>query len=106
MRKAGDELLDWNQTSHEIFNFIRAITVPGPCACSFTNNGKVVFVRAEEIPDAPKYKGIAGQVIVKRKNYILVKTKDSYIKITDYEGKVKVGDRFLSGNEVVHNHLE
>ena len=94
MRGSGDEILDWNQTSREIFNFIRSITKPGPCACSYTNNGKILFVRSEEIPDAPKYKGVAGQVLVKTKDFILVKTKDSYIKITEYEGNVKVGDRF------------
>lgn len=96
MRGIGDEILDWNQTSREVFNFIRSITKPGPCACSFTDKGKVVFVRSEEIPDAPKYKGIPGQVLVKTKDYILVKTKDSYIKITDYEGNVRVGDRFTA----------
>ena len=30
------------------------------------------------------------------KDYILVKIKDSYIKITDYEGNVRVGDRFTA----------
>lgn len=96
MRKAGDEVLDWNQTSREIFNFIRAITVPGPCACSFTENGKVLFVSSEIIPDAPIYKGIPGQVLLKNKDFILVKTKDSYIKVTEYKGKVKVGDRLTT----------
>lgn len=94
MRGIGDEVLDWNQTSRDIFNFIRSITKPGPCACSYTDNGKILFVRAEEIPDAPKYKGIPGQVLIKTKDFILVKTKDSYIKVTEYDGKVKVGDRF------------
>lgn len=98
MRGIGDEVLDWNQTSREIFNFIRAITRPGPCATSFNENGKVLFVSSELIPDAPVYKGIPGQVLLKNKDFILVKTKDSYIKITEYEGKVKVGDRFSFQN--------
>jgi methionyl-tRNA formyltransferase len=29
-RKKGDEILNWNQTSREIFNFVRAICRPGP----------------------------------------------------------------------------
>lgn len=95
-RKAGDEVLDWNQTSREVFNFIRAVTTPGPCACSFTENGKVSFIRAEEIPGAPVYKGIPGQVLLKDKDFLLVKTKDSYIKVLEYDGKVRVGDRFCS----------
>lgn len=94
MRKAGDEIIDWNQTSREIFNFIRAITKPGPCACSFLDTGKVSFISSEEVLDAPVYKGIPGQILLKDNNYFLVKTKDSYIKITEYIGNVKVGDRF------------
>lgn len=96
VRKAGDEILDWNQTSREVFNFIRAVTIPGPCACSYTGNGKVSFIRAEEIPGASVYKGIPGQVLLKDKAFLLVKTKDSYIKILEYNGKVMVGDRFRS----------
>lgn len=94
MRKTGDEILNWNQTSREVFNFIRAITTPGPCACSYTENGKVVFIKSEIITDAPVYKGIPGQVLLKNKDYLLIKTKDSYIKIIEYEGNIKVGDRF------------
>ena len=37
MRKAGDEIIDWRQTSREIFNFIRALCVPGPQAVSWIN---------------------------------------------------------------------
>lgn len=102
MRRAGDEVLDWNQTSREIFNFIRAITCPGPCACSYTENGKVTFIRAELISGAPKYKGIPGQVLLKNKDYFLVKTKDSYIKVVEYEGKVRGGDRFKE-SPVIYN---
>ena len=31
-RGMGDEWLDWNQTSREVFNFVRAICAPGPMA--------------------------------------------------------------------------
>lgn len=93
MRVENDEILDWNQESREIFNFIRAITHPGPCACSFVDGRKIKLAASELVPDAPVYKGIPGQVLLKNKDHILVKTKDSYIKITDYEGTVKVGDR-------------
>ena len=32
IRKEGDEWINWEWTSRKIFNFIRAITDPGPCA--------------------------------------------------------------------------
>lgn len=93
MRKQGDEILDWNQKSRDVFNFIRAITVPGPCANSFVNGERIKIISAEMVPNAPIYKGIPGQVLVKDGRTVLVKTKDSYIRVTDYEGKIKVGDR-------------
>ena len=48
------------------------------------------------VPDAPSYKGIPGQVLLKDKDFLLIKTQDSYIKILEYDGKVRVGDRFCS----------
>ncbi len=97
MRKENDEIIDWNQTSREIFNFIRAVTYPGSCACSFHKGEKIKFVSSELIPNAPVYKGIPGQILVKADNYLFIKTKDSYIKITKYEGGVKVGERLRGG---------
>lgn len=93
MRKENDEILDWNQSSRDVFNFIRAITNPGPCANSFINGERIKIISSELIPNAPVYKGIPGQVLVKGENGLLIKTKDSYIRVTEYEGKVKVGDR-------------
>ena len=33
-RKEGDEIIDWNGNSRDVFNFVRAITNPGPQARS------------------------------------------------------------------------
>lgn len=96
MRKPGDEILDWNQSSRDIFNFVRAICKPGPMARA-TLNGKDFFINSVEyIPDAPTYKGIAGQILFKDGMFIAVKTLDSFIKIKEYvyDGKIKAGDRF------------
>lgn len=95
MRKENDEILDWNQNSRDVFNFIRAVTIPGPCASSFIDGKRIKIISAEMVPGAPIYKGIPGQVLVKVENGFIVKTRDSYIKVTEYEGKmkVKVGDR-------------
>ena len=95
-RKPGDELLDWNETSRDIFNFVRAICHPGPKAKSFIN-GKALYInRAQLIKDAPEYKGIVGAVLNKDPSGFCVKTGDSFIKIIDYsyDGTVRVGDRF------------
>ena len=95
-RKAGDEILDWNQTSREIFNFVRAICEPGPMARSFIDKHEIKINKVELIPNAPDYKNIIGAVIGIDKNTLIVKTKDSFIKIIEYSSskKIKIGDRF------------
>lgn len=95
-RKIGDEVLDWNQTSRDVFNFIRAICKPGPMARSFINGKEIKINKAEYIPEAPAYKCRVGSILQKDTKGFLVKTKDSFIKITEYEyeGILRVGDRF------------
>lgn len=96
-RKEGDEILDWNQTSREIFNFVRAICYPAPMARAFLNGIEMKINRVEYIENAQNYKCIVGAILNKEKDgSFLVKTKDSFIRIIDFEynGKFKVGDRF------------
>ncbi|MBI5049144.1 MAG: methionyl-tRNA formyltransferase [Deltaproteobacteria bacterium] len=97
-REKGDEIIDWNQTSREVFNFIRAISKPGPMAQSFINGKEIRINKTKIIPNAPTYKGIPGQIIGVTLNGFAVKTKDSTLEIVDYEfnGKVKTGDRLKS----------
>lgn len=96
MRKEGDEVLNWNQTSRGIFNFVRAITSPGPRATT-TLNGKIIKIKSVRmIEDAVTYIGIVGQIIGKLDGMPIVKTADTSIIITEYESEdiLKVGDRF------------
>ena len=95
-RKKGDEIIDWNQTSREIFNCIRAICKPGPMARSFIADNEIKINKANIIKNAPVHKGIAGSVIGIERDGFLVKTSDSFIKITEWEcGRtIKIGDRF------------
>lgn len=95
-RGENDEIVNWNQTSREIFCFIRALTEPGPCACSFVNGERIRLFSAREMPGAPAYKGIPGQVLMKTEEGAVVKTGDSYILLTAYEGKLRAGDRLGS----------
>jgi methionyl-tRNA formyltransferase len=94
-RSEGDEIIDWNQTSREIFNFIRSICKPGPMATTFFNNQTIKINRARIIENAPNYKSTLGQLINKTQDGFLVKTKDSFIEILDIETnvKIKVGDK-------------
>lgn len=95
MRQEGDEVIDWNQSSREVFNFIRALCTPGPQAASWIRGIKITINRAEMIEGAHVYKNIPGQVIGKTPDGVLVKTGDTMLKITEYTypGKIKIGDR-------------
>lgn len=95
MRQEGDEVLNWSQTSREIFNFIRALCTPGPQATSWISGNKITINKARMIEGAHSYKNIPGQVIGKTPNGLLIKTGDTMLEITEYtySGKVKVGDR-------------
>ena len=93
IRGEGDEIIDWNNTSRDIFNFIRSISKPGPVARTFNENKEIKINNANYIKDAPIYIGIVGQILSKTVNGFLIKTKDSFIEIFDIEGKLRVGDK-------------
>ncbi len=94
-RMVGDEYINWNQTSRELFNFIRAISKPGPMAKTSINNIPFYINKAEMIKNAPIYKGIEGQILKKDNDGFIVKTKDSILRVTEYyfNGKFCVGSR-------------
>lgn len=95
MRRKGDEIIDWNQSSREIFNFIRALCIPGPQATSWINGDKITINKARIIEGAHEYKNIPGQVVGKTPTGMLIKTSDTILEITEYtySGKIKIGDR-------------
>lgn len=95
IRKEGDEVIDWSQTSREIFNFIRALCFPGPKAISWIEGKKISINKARMIPGAHKYKNIEGQVLGKTDGGLIIKTGDTVLEVLeyDYEGIVRIGDR-------------
>ena len=95
-RKFGDEILDWNDSSRNIFNFVRALCFPGPMARAFVNGQEVKINKVKLISGVVDYKCIVGAILNMHKNKFLVKTGDSYIEVIEYETDVnfKVGDRF------------
>ena len=94
-RTCGDETINWNQNSREIFNFIRAICSPGPKATTYFKGKEIKINRAKMIEDAPIYINTPGQLLCKTPKGFLIKTKDSFVEIFEIETKVKlrVGDK-------------
>lgn len=95
-RKMGDERLNWNQSSRNVFNFVRSICKPGPMARAFLNGKEMFINEVIYIENAPQYKCIPGAILQKDKQGFLVKTNDSFIRVSEFEfdEKIKVGDRF------------
>lgn len=94
-RMIGDEIVNWNQSSKLLFNFIRAICKPGPVATSTLKGNPVKINRARLVDNAPIYIGTPGQLLVKTTHGFLIKTSDSFIEILEIESrmKLKVGDK-------------
>lgn len=95
VRQEGDEVIEWNQTSREIFNFVRAICEPGPRARSYVAGKMIKVNKVKMIDKAHKHKGITGQVVGITTEGFIVKTQDTIVEIIDYEydGQIKMGDR-------------
>lgn len=90
-RLPEDGYIEWDKTSREIYNLVRALTYPYPGAFTYFEKKKL-YVWNCEIPPSPKpYEGrIPGRVIEIHKGYgVEVLTKDSSIIIKDvtYNGK-------------------
>jgi len=94
-RKVGDEIINWDSSSRDIFNFIRAISKPAPMAKSYIGEKEIFINSSKMIKNAPAYKGTNGEIVYKDIDGIVVKTNDSTIKITEYtyDGKILIGYR-------------
>lgn len=94
-REPGDEIINWNKKSREIFNFVRALCYPGPKATTILKNKLIKINKAVLIKDAPEYISIPGQILGRTLKGYLVKTSDSFIEILeiDTDCELKVGDR-------------
>ena len=98
-RREGDEIINWDNTSLEIYNFIRALVNPGPYAQTFIKGKRVYIKKALYLKEAPNYIDCPGSILKKDKFGLLVKTGDSYICIQEWDCDIllKTGDRFNCG---------
>ncbi|TWO22529.1 methionyl-tRNA formyltransferase [Campylobacter hyointestinalis] len=97
-RSSGDEFINWDQNSREIFNFIRSITPPAIGAKSFIKDKIIQINKSSLLKNAPFYKCKNGAVVGLQDDGFIVKTNDSIIKISDYiyDGKIKIGNVLTS----------
>jgi methionyl-tRNA formyltransferase len=88
-RLAGDEWIDWEETSLSLYNKVRALTDPGPGARTLAGADEVVVWRAGYDPAWPRYIATPGAVVGRGTDGALVKTGDSVLLLRE----VQVGPR-------------
>jgi methionyl-tRNA formyltransferase len=94
-RISGDEHINWNQSSRDVFNFVRALSTPGPRARTFLSRQAIFVDKVEMVPDARNFKGIPGAILSIEREGFSVKTNDSFIRVLEWSGtsELRVGDR-------------
>ncbi|MGH1487436.1 MAG: methionyl-tRNA formyltransferase [Cellvibrionaceae bacterium] len=96
-RVKGDENISFEWSARFFFNFVRAITLPGPGARCKIGNQEYAIVSCLEIENAPVYLSTTGAVVGRSNKGITIKVADSTILITEMAevNSDKVGDVFI-----------
>lgn len=97
-RVMSDGMIDWNRSCVEIYNFVRALTRPYPCAYTEVNDTKIKIIDCKYIENESNllspYK--CGEVIMNVENFVWIKCRDGVIEIRKNTNEdisiVKTGD--------------
>jgi methionyl-tRNA formyltransferase len=64
MRRPEDSKIDWNKSSTEIHNFVRALAPPFPCAYTSYDNKKIEITKTKILSESDRYTGrIPGRIL-------------------------------------------
>lgn len=77
--------IDWSKSTREIYDLIRATTKPYPGAFTWYKKRKVIVWTSELLISRPGYYGIPGQILLWKKNGIIVKTGDRALLVKDIQ---------------------
>jgi len=95
-RNKDDEFIKWSDSGRKIFNHIRAISKPGPCAKTRVNDDLLIFHNSKFDKKTFSDKFKPGTIISVRKGILFIKTIDGVLKVKKYiflskEKKLKAG---------------
>ena len=94
-RGPGDEIINWNKKSREIFSFIRGLSKPAVMAKTYCEKDIIYINKSDPKFLNVKNNFLPGTILDKTNQFFIVKTSNSAIKIKEWKGKVKRGLRFL-----------
>lgn len=110
-RREGDEWIDWGWSSRRIFNFVRGITIPGPCARTLLNGEVLKIKKASVTSSIRSYIGTPGEIVGIQEQGVLVKTGDSalFVEFAENESirhKLRIGMRLVCKVDIKILELE
>ncbi|MFC1992260.1 methionyl-tRNA formyltransferase [Chloroflexota bacterium] len=87
-RTSEDGIIDWNKSTEDIYNLIRAVTHPFPGAFTFLGKSRVYIWRAQPFDTKILYSEKVNGEIVEAfyNNSFLVKTSDGSLLVTEFDG--------------------
>tara|TARA_B100001939_G_scaffold314177_1_gene298457 strand:- start:1045 stop:1995 length:951 start_codon:yes stop_codon:yes gene_type:complete len=98
-RRPKDGKINWNKTSNEIYNFIRALTAPYPGAFSFINGEKIIIKEAALKDEKKIINKKKGKVI--SLNYSFIPELCS-VDICCAQGNISIYKILLKNNNILY----
>jgi methionyl-tRNA formyltransferase len=97
-RTPDDGLINWNQTSEKLYDFIRAITKPYPGAFSYLDNKKINIWKAQPFDNKITYdQNKIGQIVeIFSSGDFVVNCYTGSLLVTEYDGTVSISKIFTS----------
>lgn len=97
LRTPEDGRIKWAQPARQVHNFIRAQSLPYPCAFAFNGNEEIRFVRTECVEE--KWFGTPGQVITAGERPLISCGGDTALRVFE----VLVGGNVAPASEVINS---
>ena len=97
-RTPEDGLINWNQTSEKLYDFIRAITKPYPGAFTYLDNKKIKIWKAQPFDNKITYdQNEIGQIVeIFSSGDFVVNCYTGSLLVTEYDGTVSISKIFTS----------
>jgi methionyl-tRNA formyltransferase len=89
-RTPEDGLIDWNWQKERVYNWVRALAAPYPCAFSFQQGVKVKINKIEYSEFGFTNYTVNGTIVEIDQFYPIVKTPNGCIKLLDYNCELKL----------------